>query len=446
MKAIITLGLGFGDEGKGATVDYLTRTLGADLVVRYSGGAQAGHNVELASGRRHTFSQFGAGTLAGAKTYLGPRMIISPCAMVPEAEHLRVLGVGDPWSRLLVHPDCIVSTVYHRLMNRLREKSRGPECHGSCGLGIGESRNYWLRYGQDSVFAGDLMDRRTLITKLALLRDRLLIEMQELPRLDGEMSAMMYGRWPVDEAESLRLAAQEIVTAGRMPRCDTVIFEGAQGTLLDECKGLHPYTTWSTVTALHAFEMLAEFPDAETMVIGITRGYATRHGAGPFPTWCPKMSARMNDPGNPSNHWQGTIRFGPLDLVLTEYAARVSGIDGIFVNGLDQLPSQRRIAVAYHNHCNRLEEPDSQHQQRELTTLLESVVPVEHETSEEGMLELLAGIAPIVGVGRGASHTDRQLTSRLSANSQLPTRQPNCLRAAEIDNQPESIQRVLRCE
>ena len=71
MKAIITVGLGFGDEGKGAAVDYLVRELGADLVIRYSGGTQAGHNVELADGRRHTFSQFGAGTLAGAKPGLG---------------------------------------------------------------------------------------------------------------------------------------------------------------------------------------------------------------------------------------------------------------------------------------------------------------------------------------------------------------------------------------
>ena len=81
MRAVITVGLGFGDEGKGATVDFLTRELSAGLVVRYCGGAQAGHNVELPDGSRHTFSQFGAGTLAGAKTYLGPRMIISPATM-----------------------------------------------------------------------------------------------------------------------------------------------------------------------------------------------------------------------------------------------------------------------------------------------------------------------------------------------------------------------------
>jgi adenylosuccinate synthase len=113
MKAIVTVGLGFGDEGKGATVDALARDGGADLVVRYSGGAQAGHNVQLPDGRRHTFSQFGAGTLAGVRTWVGPRVILCPSTLGPEAEHLRAMGVADPFSLLEAHPACLVSTVYH---------------------------------------------------------------------------------------------------------------------------------------------------------------------------------------------------------------------------------------------------------------------------------------------------------------------------------------------
>src|SRR3954467_12593942 len=96
-RAILTVGLGFGDEGKGATVDYLTRRLDADLVVRYCGGSQAGHNVELPDGRRHTFAQFGAGTLArpGTRTYLGPAVVIDPPALAREAQHLAELGVAN---------------------------------------------------------------------------------------------------------------------------------------------------------------------------------------------------------------------------------------------------------------------------------------------------------------------------------------------------------------
>src|SRR5437588_11513640 len=107
-RAIITVGLGFGDEGKGATVDFLTRQYDADLVVRYSGGSQAGHNVQLPDGRRHTFAQFGAGTLAGRpgsrpRTYLGPGVIIDPPALLREAGHLADLGVEDPAGLLTGH-------------------------------------------------------------------------------------------------------------------------------------------------------------------------------------------------------------------------------------------------------------------------------------------------------------------------------------------------------
>src|SRR5262245_22309476 len=163
-RAIITVGLGFGDEGKGATVDFLTRRLEADLVVRYCGGSQAGHNVELPDGRRHTFSQFGAGTLAPdpPRTFLGPNVIIDPLALTREAAHLTELGVRDPMRLLTIHPRCLVATPGLRALNQLREMSRGDAKHGSCGQGIGETRSYWLRYGEDSVFAADLRDRDRL--------------------------------------------------------------------------------------------------------------------------------------------------------------------------------------------------------------------------------------------------------------------------------------------
>jgi adenylosuccinate synthase len=97
-RAIITVGLGFGDQGKGATVDFLTRHLGARLVVLYSGGSQAGHNVELPDGRRHTFAQFGAGALAPTAplTFLGPNVVIDPLALVREAGHLAEMGIAKP--------------------------------------------------------------------------------------------------------------------------------------------------------------------------------------------------------------------------------------------------------------------------------------------------------------------------------------------------------------
>jgi adenylosuccinate synthase len=410
MKAIVTVGLGFGDEGKGATVDYLVRTLNAELVVRYSGGAQAGHNVELPDGRRHTFAQFGAGTLAGAKTYLGPRMIISPATILPEADHLRALGVTDPFALLSVHPDCLVSTAYHVWMNRLRETARGDGRHGSCGLGIGEARHYWLRYGQDAVFARDLHDRPALVAKLSLLRDRFLLEMQELSRLDDDLASLVYRTTPSREADILRRASSGLAFSSRLPKCETAIFEGAQGVLLDEWKGFHPYTTWSTVTAHHALELIEEHGITHVTVLGITRAYSTRHGAGPFPTWCPEMSAQIVDRGNPTNGWQGSIRSGPLDLVLLEYATRVCPVDGLVVNGLDQLPPRPRICTAYED-ASRLEAPRSLQDQARLTARLEAAVPVLRETSVDEILQTVNDLAPVMITAGGPSHRDRSPTN-----------------------------------
>lgn len=410
MKAIVTVGLGFGDEGKGATMDFLARTHDAEVVVRYSGGSQAGHNVQRPDGARHTFSQFGAGTLAGAKTYLGPRMIISPATMIPEAEHLQTLGVADPFRSLSVHPDCLVSTTYHMLMNRLREVARGDNRHGSCGLGIGESRHYWLRYGQDAIFAGDLRDPRTLKTKLTLLRDRFLLEMQELSFLDETMAAAITERWPSQEADSLEHDSQGFTLSHRIPHAKTVLFEGAQGVLLDEWKGFHPYTTWSTVTTDPAWELIEEHEIEDVTVLGLTRAYTTRHGSGPFPTFDPDFTAGIQDLGNPVNDWQGAIRCGPLDFVLLKYAMTNCRVDGLVVNNLDQVSDPVSICPRYENHAE-LPVPHNLKEQAQLTQELLGAEPVFERVSRSELFDRLNELSPVVIQAMGPTCDDRQITS-----------------------------------
>ena len=137
--AIVVAGLGFGDEGKGTTVDWLVRRHESALVVRYNGGAQAAHNVVLPDGRHHTFSQFGSGTLAGAETFLSRYMLVNPSAMLNEAAGLAGLGVVDPLSRVHVDEDALITTPFHIAANRAREQARGDGRHGSCGMGIRET-------------------------------------------------------------------------------------------------------------------------------------------------------------------------------------------------------------------------------------------------------------------------------------------------------------------
>ncbi len=410
MKAIVTVGLGFGDEGKGATVDFLTRQYHAEVVVRYSGGSQAGHNVELPDGSRHTFSQFGAGTLAGAKTYLGPRMIISPGTMPPEAEHLKSLGVADPMNSLAAHPECLVSTIYHMLLNRLREVARGSDRHGSCGLGIGETRHYWLRYGRDAVFASDLWDQSLLKTKLTLLRDRFLQEMQSLPILDESLSETLYETCPPFEADALQKDSEGMQLSPRIPDAKTIIFEGAQGVLLDEWKGFPPYTTWSTVTTDHALELVEEHGIEDVTVLGLTRAYATRHGAGPFPTFDADFSSRIEDLGNPVNAWQGTIRSGPLDLVLLRYAVTSCPVDGLVVSNFDQVPDAIPLCMKYvdpvpFNVSRSLKE------QEKLTNRLQAARPVIEKASRSELMQRLGELAPVVITADGPTHISRRFVN-----------------------------------
>jgi adenylosuccinate synthase len=388
-------------------VDFLARQFRAEVVVRYCGGSQAGHNVQLPDGSRHTFSQFGAGTLAGAKTYLGPRMILSPGTLPPEAEHLESLGVTDPMSLLTAHPDSLVSTWYHMLMNRLREMARGKNRHGSCGLGIGETRHYWLRYGQDAIVASDLRDRRTLNAKLTLLKDRFLLEMQELPHLDEALGQTLHETRPAEEAEALERDSAGITLSHRIPEAETILFEGAQGVLLDEWKGFHPYTTWSTVTAEHAWELAEAHDLKDVTVLGLMRAYATRHGEGPFPTFDAEFSSRIEDPGNPVNPWQGAIRSGPLDLMLLRYASLACPVDGLVVSGFDQVPDPIPLCTQYIDQP-ALDIPKSLKEQANLTRLLETAQPQIEFLPKQEFCQRSEELAPLVITANGPTHADRQ--------------------------------------
>lgn len=421
-RAVIVQGLGFGDEGKGATVDFLTRELAADLVIRYCGGSQAGHNVVLPDGRRHAFAQFGAGALAGAATYLGEQMIINLPAMHKEAQHLQEMTGEDPFLKLLVHPRALVSTVYHQQLNHLRELSRGASRHGSCGHGIGETRNYWIKYGHDALFAADLNDRETLVGKLELLRQRALLEAQDLVEhiaSEDRWRLNIFMEPVLELAATLQQMAKPLAMNAAVPAFTTAIFEGAQGVLLDEWRGFHPHTTWSTVTLHHALAMIRQIHVEEGCTLGVTRTYMTRHGAGPLPTWSPELDARLADSGNPTNAWQGTIRCGWLDLVLLAYAGETIGgpLDGLVVNCLDHLDGiAPQVCVGYKRspgmQVNRL--PVSPMPwlaaQEKLTEMLGRAVPICRQISSEMLCDALASaLAPTAMTGTGPTWLDKTL-------------------------------------
>lgn len=413
-QAFLTVDLGFGDAGKGSIVDFLTRTDGAHTVIRYNGGAQAGHRVvELAgdgvTGREHVFAQFGSGTLAGAATHLSRYMLLDPLAMIAEEEHLQSIGITDAFTRTTIDDHALIITPFQRAINRLRELARGTKRHGSCGMGIGETMTDYLAHGKQMLFAGDLGNPDQLRAKLAFVRKINLAKLATLSILDQtdeQIAAEMAWLTEPDWAEWLLPAyadfssVAQIVGANYLPALlqqpGTVIFEGAQGVLLDEWRGFHPYTTWSTTTLTNAERLLAEANyTGKVTRIGITRAYSTRHGAGPFVTEDLQWAQRLPDACNQTGAWQQGFRVGPLDLVLLRYAAEVvGGLDYLAVTCLDRLATLPvgQICRRYQYHNTVIERlpvaaqvGDLAHQER-LTEQLWQCQPLLEEVKNEAAL------------------------------------------------------------
>lgn len=362
-RYVSLLGLGFGDCGKGLFTDHLCGELQAHTVVRFNGGAQAGHNVVLADGRHHTFSQFGAGSFhAGVGTVLASPVVVHPTALRVEEEALRRAGVADAFSRLLVDARCRVTTPFHQAAGRLREWARGEEgAHGSCGVGVGETVRHALASPGEALFYGDLTRPASALEKIEALRNALLGEFaslavpshadaaQELAMLrDNTLARRWLGAVAPCLAQSPPASADRI--AERLARPGAVVFEGAQGVLLDEWRGFHPHTTWSTISAAAVEAVLHDAGiDATVQHLGVLRSYLTRHGPGPLPTHDRALDARLAEPHNADDGWQGVFRRGHPDAVLLRYALdAVGALDGLVVSHLDAIGrAQLRWCAGY---------------------------------------------------------------------------------------------------
>ena len=449
---VIVVDLGYGDAGKGTVVDWLcaqskrstssTRSArGAQgrpvqAVVRFNGGAQAAHHVLAPNGAPHAFAQFGSGTFAqGTRTFLSRFMLVDPLALVAEAEHLKSLGVPDPFGLVAIDRDALLTTPYHRAANQAREQARGDGRHGSCGMGIGETAGYALAYPQDAPRADDMTTPRILERKLALLRDRLTKEfadlngMSELASLPAFRTAIAGIPPTADVAAVYRAVADRVTLAGdgyltSLLKTGPVVFEGAQGVLLDEWRGFHPYTTWSTTTFENADTLLHESGsgsgnEAQATRLGVTRTYQTRHGPGPFPTEDPAL--RIAERHNANGRWQGRFRLGHLDALALGYAAEVvGGVDEIALTHLDSAQEHEgelRICRAYDLSGRRVPRldpgpPRDLAFQESLTGALLTACPVydpaERVTAADwpdAVAEILR--APVSVVSRGPAVTDK---------------------------------------
>src|SRR5450830_95572 len=322
-RLVSVLGLGFGDCGKGLFVDSQTRRLGAHTVVRFNGGGQAGHNV-----------------------------VLHPGALLVEAQALAHAGVADPLARILIDARCAVSTPFHQAAGRLRELQRGAHAHGSCGIGFGETVGHALAHPDQVLRFGELADRTQVEAKLEAIRYTLLAlfaaHPADTPASRTELAALrdasLARRWLAQIAPLLARVAPASADAlgARLHRPGAVLFEGAQGVLLDEARGFHPHTTWSSISTAAVEAAARELGQpAPIEHYGVLRSYLTRHGAGPLPSFDPRLNAGgvLPEPHNGANSgagWQGAFRCGHPDVILLRYALAVVGpLHGLLVSHLD---------------------------------------------------------------------------------------------------------------
>lgn len=319
-KSFVVIGLGFGDEGKGLTTDYLCSLHPDALVVRFSGGHQAGHTVALPDGQRHVFSSFGSGTLRGNPSYWSSFCTLYPSALLSEYATLQTLGKTP---RLFVDARTMITTPYDLAYNKAVEMINK---HGSCGVGVGPTieRNEhavpYKFYAQDMLYPAVAKHRLEVIHTYY----------QEKAKKDGRVGLLenylsLATKNSIDlffeDMEDTLKIIDIVVEQEIFHRFDTFIFEGSQGILLDQNYGFFPHVTRTNTTSQNAMELIIKHGLGVPDVYYITRAYLTRHGNGPMANEGQKLElTNIEKETNILNDWQGNFRRSVLDLDMINYA------------------------------------------------------------------------------------------------------------------------------
>lgn len=328
MRAQIVIGSLFGDEGKGITTDYLCRqNPWGSIVVRFSGGQQAGHNVKIGQ-KSHVHSNFGSGTLRGVPSYFSEHCTIYPVTMLRELSFLSKHGVNP---ELFYHPLAHLTTPGDVAYNRWRERQLG---HGSCGQGVGATMKRNIE-SPLKVYAIDLTSIEVLTKKcVSIFQYYVDLIGSDNPKLDEFLDE--YNReFPFfkEAIEGMKnFSSFYIKDYDFLKSYDHIIFEGSQGIMLDMNHGIFPNVTYANTTCKNALEICDKIDDVNLIeLFYVTRCYQTRHGAGWMSNETPIKLTNTQDEINVFNEWQKDFRVGEIDYNLLNYA---HSIDNLYSKGL----------------------------------------------------------------------------------------------------------------
>ncbi|MBD8876883.1 adenylosuccinate synthase [Roseibium polysiphoniae] len=373
MANVVVVGSQWGDEGKGKIVDWLSEQ--ADVIVRFQGGHNAGHTLVI-DGVSYKLSLLPSGVVRGKLSVIGNGVVLDPHALVDELERLRVQGIVVTPENLRIAENSTLILSLHRELDALRENSNTGTRIGTTKRGIGPA--YEDKVGRRAIRLMDLKNLSTLPAKI----DRLLTHHNALRRGLGqdEISAQAI----YDELSSVADKVLPFMDSvwylldGQRKDGKRILFEGAQGALLDIDHGTYPFVTSSNTVAGQAATGCGLGPGAIDYVLGITKAYTTRVGEGPFPT------EQQNEVGEflgTRGHEFGTVtgrrrRCGWFDAVLVRQTVCTSGINGIALTKLDVLDGleEIKICVGYELDGERIDYlPASQGAQERVVPIYETL-------------------------------------------------------------------------
>jgi len=329
MEAHAVIGIGFGDEGKGHVVDYLCSQMPNSIVVRFSGGPQAAHQVIMEDGRDHVFAHFGSGTFRNIPTLWTKYCPMNPVALIKELGVLRDKQT-DP--RITIDPKCPVITPDDIQSNKMQESARMAK-HGTCGVGI--STTYFREKANCSLLFEDLFHPTVLKIKIQMV----------------EQFYRTVVPWELDYSEFFE--ACEKIRKSKNIYClpaypdwgKRVIFEGSQGLMLDKDIGFFPYVTPSNTGLTNILDM-----GYSPIINFVTRAYQTRHGNGPMSPMTPNNIRNNPYEKNTDDGPQGEFRKTLLDLDIIRYALAkdkqsvfIGKPKNIFINCLDLVKDEYRL-------------------------------------------------------------------------------------------------------
>ena len=343
MANVAVVGAQWGDEGKGKIVDWLSER--ADVVVRFQGGHNAGHTLVI-DGETFKLSLLPSGVVRGDKlSIIGNGVVLDPWALIDEIATLGRQGVRVTPERLRIAENVPLILPLHRELERVSEEARGAGRIGTTQRGIGPA--YEDKVGRRAVRLCDLAEPEDLARKLDALiahhdalRRGLGVDPVDRGALEAALAEIAPQVLPYAEAVWRRL--DELRRGGRR-----ILFEGAQGAMLDIDHGTYPFVTSSNTVAAAAAAGAGIGPGALDYVLGITKAYTTRVGAGPFPTELDDEVGRgLGERGAEFGTVTGRPRrCGWFDAVLVRQAAKVGGIDGIALTKLDVLDGVAELEV-----------------------------------------------------------------------------------------------------